>query len=97
MRLNLSATPHRCWAKEFIIWSFGEKVEIDGELIWRLIPDSRFDSRDRRRLRSQIMARDSALVRAFLDPVELKPVLGLISPLESCNALEHSFRGSLET
>ncbi|GBM99086.1 hypothetical protein AVEN_138925-1 [Araneus ventricosus] len=73
-------------AKEFIVWSFGEK-EIDGELI----PDSRLDSRDRRRLRSQISTRDSALVRACLDPVELNPAFGLIAPLESCNTLEHSF------
>ncbi|GBN13287.1 hypothetical protein AVEN_169440-1 [Araneus ventricosus] len=53
--------------------------------------DSRLDARDRRRLRSQISARDSALVRACLDPVELKPAFGLIAPLEICNALEHSF------
>ncbi|GBM08813.1 hypothetical protein AVEN_1002-1 [Araneus ventricosus] len=95
LRLKFSATPHRVWAKEFIVWSFGER----GRDPWRidLEIDSRLDSRDRRRLRSQISARDSALVREFLDPVVSKPALGLIAPLESCNALEHSFRGSLES
>ncbi|GBN03862.1 hypothetical protein AVEN_9749-1 [Araneus ventricosus] len=81
-------------AKEFIVWSFGEKRDrwrIDLEI------DSRLDSRDRKGLRSQISARDSALVRAFLDLVELKPAFGWIAPLESCNALEHSFKGSLES
>ncbi|GBO32562.1 hypothetical protein AVEN_107074-1 [Araneus ventricosus] len=53
-----------------------ERKEIDGELIWRLIRDSRLDSRDRKRLRSQISARGSALVREFLDSVESKPTLG---------------------
>ncbi|GBM15509.1 hypothetical protein AVEN_8901-1 [Araneus ventricosus] len=74
VRLKFSATPHRDWAKEFIVWSFGERErdrrKIDLEI------DSRLDSRDRRRLRSQISARDSALVREFLDSVESKPTLG---------------------
>ncbi|GBM99645.1 hypothetical protein AVEN_140285-1, partial [Araneus ventricosus] len=72
LKLKISITPHRGKAKEFIV----EKREIDGELIWRLIRDSRLDSRDQRRLRSQISVRDSALVREFLDSVESKPTLG---------------------
>ncbi|GBO34837.1 hypothetical protein AVEN_186789-1 [Araneus ventricosus] len=51
---------------------FRREREIDGELTWRLIRDSGLDSRDRRRLISQISARDPALVREFLDPVELE-------------------------
>ncbi|GBM54470.1 hypothetical protein AVEN_217157-1 [Araneus ventricosus] len=94
LRLNLSATPHRAGRRSLKFGVLERKRRI--ELRLRLNSISRFDSRDRRRLRVRISAFEiSALVTGVLRPRGIEANLWLDSsfgelqtyqsiPLENC-------------